>query len=459
MITAIVNGIVVNESSAGKATLVIRDGIIKAFLTPDTDVGHLYPGCRIIDADGQYIVPGGVDGHVHFGGFGTIPIMDDFYTGSWAALAGGTTTVVDFCEPKEGEEPLTCIAERKEAGRASAVDYALHYTFTENWRRELECLPDILDEGIRNFKAYTYYPNTSLLPGDFRCIMERIHDQGSLLVHAEEKSIIDRMRETYSGDVSDMRAISWTRPNISEQIAVESVLTIAKETGTRLCIAHASTSEAVAVRKREKAAGNDRFFLESCPHYMQFTVENMKGPEGALFTINPPLRSRKDADCLKDALANEDISILSTDHCPYSKSDKKQAGDYTAVPCGVDGVQTRMMYAFSEEVLKRGMSMPAFVRVTSTNAAKFYGLFPRKGTIAPGSDADLAFFDPTAEEWTYSMKNVAGATDYSVFDGFRLKGRCTCTIRRGEVVMKDGEVLAERGSGQYLPVPPEADRS
>lgn len=448
MVTAVINGKAVLEHGAASVSLILDGGKIRAILAPDCDVSALYPGCGIIDAGGQYVVPGGVDGHVHFGGFGSVPIADDFYTGSKAALAGGTTTVVDFCEPGEGDDPLECIRVRKDFGRDSAVDYALHYTFTEDYRRELPRIPDILDQGITAFKAYTYYPRTSLLPGDFRNIMEVIHDKGTLLVHAEEKSIIDCMKERFHPESSDMTALSLTRPNIAEKIAVESVLAIARETGTRLCIAHASSRETAAIRRRERMAGNESFILESCPHYMQFTRKSMEGPRGALYTMNPPLRAREDADALMEAVLREDISILSTDHCPYSKQ-YKLGTNYETVPCGVDGVQTRMQYYFSEAVLKRGLSMEAFVRMTSSNAAKFYGLYPQKGVIAVGSDADLAFFDP-ALSWTYTMEDVAGATDYSIFEGFPLRGRCTRTIKGGEVVMENGVVTAKKGSGTFL---------
>ncbi len=445
MKTAVINGKVVTETSVIRATLVLENGKIQAILAPES---ALEPGCRIIDAAGQYVVPGGVDGHVHFGGFGDIPIADDFYTGSRAALAGGTTTVVDFCEPVEGEDPLLCIARRKEAGRDTAVDYTLHFTFTEGYRKEIPLIPQILAEGITNFKAYTYYPYTSLLPGDFLSIMEAIHDKGTLLVHAEEKSIINCMKERFPVETSDMTALSLTRPNIAEQVAVENVLALAKLTGTKLCIAHTSSKETIGILERERAAGNRNFYLESCPHYMQFTRKNMEGPEGALYTMNPPLRSQEDADALLDAVVQEKISILSTDHCPYSRR-YKLGTNYETVPCGVDGVQTRMQYYFSEAVIKRGLSMPAFARMTATNAAKFYGLYPQKGVIAVGSDADLAFFDPEPS-WTYGMDAVAGATDYTIFEGFPLRGKCTLTIKGGDVVMKDGAVTVEKGSGKFL---------
>ena len=449
--TAVVNGIVVTECAESVATLVLHEGKILAILSPDADLGMLFGEYEAIDAAGQFVVPGGVDGHVHFGGFGDIPTMDDFYTGSKAALAGGTTTVVDFCAPQVGEDPLDCVRRRKEAGKDAAVDFALHYSFTEAYREELKRLPDIYAEGIRAFKAYTYYPNTSLLPGDFQTIMEHIHDGATLLVHAEEKSIIDCLKERYAPEVSGLNALLLTRPNISEQIAVESILALAKQTGMELCIAHSSSRETVAIMRRENATGTKKFHLESCPHYMEFTYEKMEGDDGALFTINPPLREQADADCLKQAMANGEIYMISTDHCSYSIKDKL-GKNYMTVPCGVDGVQTRMQYCFSEAVLKRGASMRDFVRMTSANAAKYYGLYPRKGTIAVGSDADLAFFDPNAPEWIYSMDAVAGATDYSIFEGVRFLGKCTCTIKGGRIVMKDGIVTAERGSGVFLEV-------
>lgn len=448
MQTAVIHGRVVTGSAVTEETLILDRGVIAAILAPEADWRALYPQCRVIDAGGQYVVPGGVDGHVHFGGFGEIPIADDFETGSRAALAGGTTTVVDFCEPAAGQDPIACIRERKRMGARAAVDFALHFTFTEDYRRELPRMDEILAEGITAFKGYTYYPNTSLLPGDFRSIMEAIHDRGTLLVHAEEKSIIDCMKERFPEHERDMTALSLTRPGLSEQIAVETVLAIAKETGTRLCIAHTSSRRTAEIKARERAAGNRNFLLETCPHYLHFTRKNLEGENGALYTMNPPLREQADADRLMQAVLREEISIFSTDHCPYSRR-YKLGTDYQTVPCGVDGVQTRMEFLFSEAVLKRGLSMEAFVRLTSANAAKFYGLYPRKGAIQVGSDADLAFFDPKPV-WTYSMAAAAGATDYSIYEGMPFTGKCTCTIKGGAVVMKDGTVTAEAGTGNFL---------
>lgn len=446
--TAIINGVVATGDMTEKAVLILGGGKIQAILAPDADPSALYPGCRVIDAAGQYVLPGGVDGHVHFGNTDEVPIADDFYTGSLAALAGGTTTVVDFCEPAPGADPLACIGERKAFAKDSAVDYALHYSFTEDYRRELPRIPEILAEGISAFKVYTVYPNMSLQPGDLFCVMEALGSRGTLLVHAEERSLIERMKERYRAGEGDMTALALTRPSLSEQMAVEAALAAAKAAGAKICIAHVSCKETVEILVRERKAGNGNFILESCPHYMQFTSEKLAGPEGALYTMNPPLRSQADADRLMDAVLREEISILSTDHCPFLKS-HKLGKTYDTVPCGVDGVQIRLPYYFSEAVLKRGMSLEAFVRLTSANAAKFYGLYPRKGAIAVGSDADLVFFDPNGVR-EYGADMRAGASDYSIYEGLCLRGRCTRTIKGGRTVMENGVVYARRGDGRFL---------
>lgn len=450
MLKAITNGHIVTEERVVTGDLIIDEaGKIGDILPAGTAAG-LYPSGETADARGCYVVPGGIDGHVHFGGFGTVPIADDFYTGSKAALAGGTTTVVDFCESEPGEHPMDCIAKRRQAAECSMADYAFHYSFTKNYKEELTFLDDIAGEGIAAFKAFTYYDNTALGTSEFREIMQAIHDKGTLLVHAEEKSIIDAEKAKVPEDQkTDMRYLTLTRPRVTERLAVESVLTLAEETGTELCIAHTSTGLSADIRRRERLAGNSRFLLETCPHYLHLTQEKLAGPEGALYTMNPPLRTAWDNERLWRAVMEGDISILSTDHCPYHRR-YKLGTDYLTVPCGVDGAQTRMLYLFSEGVVKRNLPLTEFAKITSTNAAKFYRLYPRKGVIAKGGDADLTVFDPAAQ-WTWGAGSIAGATDYTVLEGLRLTGAVSFVVKGGEIVVKNGEVTAAKGSGNYLP--------
>lgn len=401
-----------------------------------------------IDAKGAFVVPGGIDGHVHLGGFGEIPIADDFYTGSLAALAGGTTTVVDFCEPARGQDGLDCIRKRKEEAKLSAVDYAFHFVFTENYKQELEKLPQIQKEGIGAYKLFTYYDNTALSLGDIREILGQIYNKGTVLVHAEEMSIIECMQGKYPPKKNEMLPLALTRPDIAEETAVQDMFLLAKESKAVVCIAHTSTGAVVEFKRRVK--NNKNFCLETCPHYLAFTEDKLIGGEGALYTMNPPLRKQEDRELLWQAMLKEEIAMLSTDHCPYLMS-YKYGKDYRNVPCGVDGIQTRMLYLFSEGVQKRGMSMETYVRLTSENAAKFYQLYPRKGCIAPGSDADFTLISKEGIT-KYGKEQMKGATDYTIFEGSEFMGTILLVIKGGQIVYDGKKVNAIAGSGQYLPI-------
>jgi dihydropyrimidinase len=249
MIRAVINGTIVAEDRIIHGAVIIDgDGKI-ADILPENSGPLNFPSPEVIDAKGHIVVPGGVDGHVHFGGFGDIPIADDFYTGSRAALAGGTTTVVDFCEPLPGEDPLACISRRKQQGEISMADFTFHYTFTKNYRAELPLIDSINRQGISAFKAFTYYDNTALRPGDFREIMLTLKDRGTLLIHGEEKTIIDLEKAKVQGkEQENMLHLSLTRPHVSELIAVETVLALAKESGVSLCIAHTSAAGTADIR-------------------------------------------------------------------------------------------------------------------------------------------------------------------------------------------------------------------
>lgn len=450
MYKAIVNGMIVTEDEMFKGSVIYDDqGIITALVKAHEGSLSQYEALsEVIDADGCFVVPGGVDGHVHFGGFGTIPIADDFYSGSMAALAGGTTSIVDFCQPQPGQLPPDCIRQRKSDAQAALVDYAFHFVFTENYREELKYLDQMLGEGIGAFKIFTYYEHTTLTPGDMRNVMEALRNRGPLLIHCEEPTIIDCMKEKLGRDSKDMTLLAKSRPNICEAIAVNTAAELSKETGAKICIAHTSTKEAAAIKKREKASDNNLLFIETCPQYLAYTEDKMQGADGVLYTINPPLRSEKDRLKLWEAVMDGTVDMLSTDHCPYLKK-YKYGETYTAVPCGVDGVQTRMRYLFSEGVIKRGMRPETFVRLTSSNAARFYGLYPKKGCISAGSDADLVILNPYRGS-AYTADEIAGRTDYTIYEGFEWKGKIEQVIKGGNCVYKDGTLKPDIHSGKFL---------
>ncbi len=401
-----------------------------------------------IDAGGAWLVPGGIDPHVHFGGFGDIPIADDFWTGSLGALAGGTTTVMDFCEPSVEEDARAVIARRMADASRSAVDYAFHFVLSEQYRDLLRDLAYIEDEcGIRDYKLFTVYGNTTLTLSDVREIFERLSDDGrrTFLIHAEDADLVACLEEEL-GDSADMQYLARTRPDAVEFRECEALHELAGETGARVCIAHSTCAETVALLDEPLARG--QFELETCPHYLAFTEEKLAGEQGARYTMVPPLRSEADQAALWDAILAGKLRILSTDHCPYSAR-YKDGKTYQAIPNGVDGVQWRMIYAFSEGVAKRGLTMPRFVDLTSANAARFYGMWPRKGCIAAGSDADLVLIDP-AGTTTLGIDASASAIDYSIYEGMELSGRIVRVFKGGREVYDGERVSAEPGSGRFL---------
>ena len=401
-----------------------------------------------VDADGAWLVPGGIDPHVHFGGFGDIPIADDFRTGSLGALAGGTTTVMDFCEPTVEEDARAVIARRMADASVSAVDYAFHFVLSEQYRDLLRDLAYIEDEcGIRDYKLFTVYGNTTLSLDDVREIFMRLADdpRRTFLIHAEDADLVACLEDEL-GDSADMRLLAETRPDAVEFREVEALHGLVAETGVRACIAHSTCAETAALLDDPPARGE--FELETCPHYLAFTSEKLAGPEGARFTMVPPLRSAADQAALWDAILSGELKILSTDHCPYHAR-YKDGATYRTIPNGVDGVQWRMIYAFSEGVVKRGLGMPAFVDLTSANAAHFYGMWPRKGCIAAGADADLVLIDP-AGTTRLGIDASASAIDYSIYEGMEMSGRIARVFKGGRQVYDGERVCAEPGSGRFL---------
>lgn len=454
-----------SEQAIINARIVTPDEIFRGCVIYDDHSGKIkavqknlpsdFPKEQVTDAEDSWLVPGGIDAHVHLGGFGEIKIEDDFYTGSLGALAGGTTTVIDFCESEKGESPAHCIEKRMKEASVSAVDYAFHFVITRDYERQLQELQTILDYGITDFKLFTVYDNTDLTMSEIehviRELCRKIPDKKKMtfLVHAEEKEIIENLKKDVKNP-SEMSMLAFTRPDISEQKAAEQLQKIAQKTGVNLCIAHTSAGATVALQPEQRQAyeHTEGFLLETCPHYLEFTDEKLKGEQGALYTMTPPLRKQKDTDLLWEGILNGKIDIFSTDHCPYSKKDK-YGKNYDTVPCGVDGIQTRMLYLFSEGVKKRGLSMKRFVELTSENAARFYHRYPQKGCIQPGSDADLVLITEK-ENTKIHVENRKSNLDYTIYEGKQLEGKIQIVIKSGQTVYKNGKLNAEKGSGKYL---------
>lgn len=451
---AIINAKIVLPDRVCEGSIVYEDqkGKICGIYEKGSEEEKSILSLRKTDAGGAWAVPGGIDPHVHFGGFGSIPIMDNFYTGSLGALAGGTTTVIDFCEPVKDETAGHCMERRFREAEQSAVDYAFHYVLTEDWRRQMSELDEIRGRGIGSFKLFTVYENTTLhideIEHIFASVIQRYPDKKiPFLIHAENPELIEERRkaaESFENHAYDMRLLAWTRPAESETEMVKKISAAADKYQLPVCIAHVSAAGTVQLTENK----NCSLRLETCPHYLEYTEEELKGNDGALYTMTPPLRREEDRLGLWDGIMSGKIHIFSTDHCPYSEEDKRR-GSWETVPCGVDGIQTRMLYLFSEGVQKRGLSMREYVRLTSENAARFYGMYPQKGLLAQGSDADIVLIREEGETEITSGNRKSGI-DYTIYDRKKLSGSIFMTVKSGKIVYRDGNLYTGKGTGRYI---------
>ena len=389
---------------------------------------------RVINAERCVMAPGGVDGHAHLDyRMGDVRTCDDFYSGSLAALAGGTTTIVDFCEPLPGQLPEQAIAGRMEQAKRAAVDYALHFVFTENYREELRHLEAVREAGIGCYKLFTTYPNTTLSYGDIETIFAAVGRGGVFLVHGEDNQRIGELcRELDAAGREDMYALFQTRRNEVEEISVRRLAALRRQYGVTLCIAHTSTKEALEIKRKEDPG----LVVETCPHYLALTSQCYRRPDGGLYAVNPPLKGEEDRLALWEAAMDGTLDILSTDHCPYTREQKLSETSYKRTPCGLSGIQTRIPYLFSEG-MARSMSLERFVALTSENAAKFYGLYPRKGCLRPGSDADVVLINRD-RRCRFGREDFAGAEDYNIFEGWEFRGAVERVFLRGREVFAEG---------------------
>lgn len=432
------NGKVVTEEETLKCDILINAAGVIAAIEPNINPTL---GQHVIDATDLVIFPGGIDGHVHLNyHMGDIYTTDDFATGSAAALAGGTTTIIDFVEPEPGEDAILAIKRRKEEARKAVCDYTFHYILTEEYRNQIDKIDEIFAEGIGSFKAYTTYDNLTLNAGNLYDIMKQIDGRATLMVHAEDKDMISVLQEKYPEP--DIMNIYRTRDNLVEALSITELALLQKKTGTKVCIAHTSTQEALLINRKEK---ENRVYLETCPHYLELTKDIYNTPEGKRFTMNPPLKQEKDREALWDGIVNGEVDLISTDHCPFASDIKDMATDYRTCACGIGGIQTRFQYMFTQAVVKRGLSYEAFAKIIATNCAKIYGLYPRKGSIHIGADADLVLFNPN-QKHVYTLADSFSACDYDMLEQKEFIGAVEKVFLRGRIAYESGQVYPAAGT-------------
>ncbi|HVR41585.1 MAG TPA: dihydropyrimidinase [Thermoanaerobaculia bacterium] len=452
MKTVIKNGRIVTAVDDYEAHILIEDGTI-AMIAKSMDV----EAEKVIDAKGRLVIPGGIDPHTHMDlPFGGTSSSDDFETGTRAAAYGGTTTIIDFAVQYKGQSLSEAVDvwHKKADGRAS-IDYGFHLICTDLPDSRLPEMRSMIDQGVSSFKLFMAYPGVFLVDdATIYKAMQMAGEAGGLIcMHAENGVVIDAIvKRAIAEGKTAPKYHALTRPTLAEAEGVHRAIALAQIAGTPVYIVHLSNSDALD----EVTAARDKgvpAFAETCPQYLflDYSVYEQEGFEGAKWVMTPPIREKWNQEKLWRGLKYNDLQVVATDHCPFCFKEQKELGrdDFSKIPNGGPGVENRMSLVYNGGVAQGRISVNRFVEITSTAAAKIFGLFPRKGTIAVGSDADIVIFDPN-EEMTISAKTHHMNVDYSCYEGWKVKGVTKTVLSRGELVIEEGNYVGKPGRGGFL---------
>jgi dihydropyrimidinase len=444
------NGTVVTEAGCAVADVGIRGEKIAA-------IGPGLHAERAVDATGSYIFPGFVDAHVHLQmAIGDITSTDDFATGTLAAACGGTTTVMDFSSNYRGDDLRASVeARRAQADGQVAVDYALHLTLPDAAPTTLAHLAPLASEGYASAKLYTTYAGLRLEDDEILRLLEASCECGVLpIVHTENHAATAYLTARLLGQGKTApRYHPESRPPVVEAEAAQRVAALAQIVGAPWYIAHVTCRETLEAVRVARHRGQT-VYAETCPHYLLLSQEDCRRPgfEGAKFVLSPPLRDRENWDVLWQALAAGEMQAVSTDHCPWYFETQKARGrdSFALIPNGAPGIETRVPLMFAEGVGAGRLTLQQFVRVCATEPARLFGLYPRKGTIAVGSDADLVIYDPHRQV-TLSAQTLHQRVDYCPYEGRVVHGYPRAVFLRGKLIVDSGEFVGRTGQGQFIP--------
>ncbi|TFH01854.1 MAG: dihydropyrimidinase [Calditrichales bacterium] len=412
----------------------------------------------VIDARGKLIIPGGIDAHTHLDmPLGETVSADDFYSGTVAAAFGGTTTIIDFPTQLKGQTLSHAYDtwQEKAAGK-SCIDYGFHMIITDADRVSTEEIIDMMDRGITSFKLFMAYPNTLMLDNAaIYHLMQKIQRLGGIVsVHAENGEVIDALvRAAVKAGKTAPVYHALTRPAILEGEAVNRAIVLAQLTGVKLYIVHLSTWQGLQ-RVCEARDNGLPVFAETCPQYLLLSVEDMIGAngfDGAKYVCTPPLREEEHQKKLWQGIADRYIQTIGTDHCPFNLRGQKDLGKdvFTRIPNGVPGIENRLQLMYEAGVKKGRISLNRWVEICATAPARIFGMYPQKGAIAEGSDADLVIWNPDLS-YTISAKSHHMNVDYNLYEGMSVSGNAETVISRGKVIISDGTLKSVQGSGAYI---------
>ena len=453
MRTIIRNGWMVNEEGVRKSDLLIEDGKI-------VEIGEHLDGkdAEIIEAEGRYVLPGAVDVHTHFDlQAGMHRAVDDFYQGTIAAACGGTTAIVDHmafgpegCTLQQRVDEYHGLADGK-----AVVDYGFHGVLQRMDEDILEEMENLMKGGIPSFKAYMTY-DFRLSDEEILRVMASVKKAGGVLtVHAEDHEAIENLKKEHVAQgKTDAIYHAKSRPNATEAVAVARLLALSERAGyPNLYLVHISAKESLDEVRKAKENGARNVFVETCIQYLYLTEDRYLLPdgEGLKYVMSPPLRKKADVDALWEGIRDGLVQVVGTDHCPFRFETKLEFGgkDFTKCPNGGPGVEERVRVLFSEGVMKERISLQRFVEVSSLNPSKIMGMYPEKGNLRPGADADLILIDPE-KTGTIKAHDLQGNAGYSLYEGYGYKGEIELVMQRGNILVRDGRFVGREGDGKFL---------
>lgn len=447
-------GSVVTESSVASYDIVIEgEQIVAQGLKGDFDPASFD---EVIDATGLLVLPGLVDPHVHFDSpFMGSTTVHDFHTGTAAAAFGGITSVISFSTQPKGGSILQDLREHEQKAKGRAyIDWSIHGILMDAHEETLSEIPALVEAGVPTYKCFTTYRHSQRLMDDssmLSVLKATAESGGMLMIHCENDAILEHrlQRELAQGN-TDWIYHARSRPNSAENVAIQRIVDLMNEERAPVYIVHASTAESVEIIQKAQSEGHP-IHCETCTHYLILTEDLLRSERGHLFICSPPLRTQKDIEALWTASRVGPIQVISSDDAGLPSDDRTRLseGSFDKVPNGMPGVEPRLTMLFTEGVKKDRLSLPRLVALTAANPARLFGLFPQKGSLTPGSDADIVLFDPHIK-WTMTADTLHMNTDFCPFEGREVIGKPKTVLSRGEYVIRDFELVGTPGHGRRV---------
>lgn len=445
------NGKVINSDKELNADILIDGGkisLIKENINIETEF--------TIEASNKLVIPGGIDVHTHLDmPYGDIKTRDDFETGTIAAAFGGTTSIIDFAIQSKGQTLKDSLNIWLDKGKNAVLDFGLHLIITDVNPYVLSEIKEVIEKGVTSFKLFTAYPNRLMLSDEkiFQVMLKASENGGLILMHAENGEAIEYLiNQALQQGKKEPIYHALTRPSQLEAEAVYRSIMLASLADVPIYFVHISSGDAMDVINFSKQR-YEKIFSETCPHYLLLTEDELREPnfEGAKYVLSPPLRKKADLKRLWSAIQKNEIDTIATDHCPLNFETDKKLGvdDFTKIPNGGPGIENRVQLMYHFGVVEGKISLNRWVELISTNPAKIFGLYPEKGTISVGSDADIVIWNPDAEH-TISASTHHMNVDYNMFEGFKIKGNAEVVISNGEIIIQNNKFVGRRGRGKFL---------